>query len=112
MYIGTMHGLDIWIVMVDQDLLAPDAKLDPAGKTYLGHTVMSTIHRRMVLTWLLHILSEAGINGIFCDTEDMFDVNLEAPQASWTHAVNFEYVSSITRPVSVQFISKNSVQSN
>jgi hypothetical protein len=93
MYIGSMHGLDIWIVMIDQDLLAPDAKLDPAGKTYVGHTAMSTAHRRMLLTWFLHILSSRHINGIYCNPDDLFDVDLEASHASWTHSLNFEYMS-------------------
>ena len=78
--------------MVDQDLLLPDAKLDPAGKTYLGHTTMNMAHRRMVLTWFLYILSDAHINGVYCDPDDLFDVDLDASHASWTHALNFEYV--------------------
>jgi hypothetical protein len=77
--------------MVDEDLLASDATLDPAGKTYIGHTAMSTAHRRMVLTWFLSILSHNHINGIFCHLDDLFDVDLEAPHVSWTHALNFEY---------------------
>lgn len=87
-----MHGLDIWILMVDQDLLAPDSTLEPAGTTYFGHTMMSTMHRRMVLTWLLYILSEENINGIYCDSEDLFSVDLDAKQASWGHSLNFEYI--------------------
>ena len=45
MYIGTMHGLDIWIVVVDDDVLAPDAKLDSAGTTL-------AICLLPIITWL------------------------------------------------------------
>ena len=82
--------------MVDEELLTSDAKLDPAGKSYLGHTAMSTPHRRMVLTWILHILSNDHINGIHCDPDELFDINLEASRVSWTHALNFEYATHIT----------------
>lgn len=88
-WIGRSGSLDIWCLYVREDDLTPGAKLAKAGKTFSSPTQLSRKHLRQFYSWILYLLCQIDYPGIWCNGDELYNVDLEASTADWDFAIGF-----------------------
>jgi len=90
LYIGRKEQQNIWLVMVDDEVISASTPAFPAGTLFKGGTAMSRRHLRIIQTFILFALCRAGVPGFWDLGPSLYDVDLEDERADWPYAPMFK----------------------
>jgi hypothetical protein len=92
LHIGQLDNQDIWLGMAPDDFVTGTEPGIPAESKQASNTFMTPIHHAMVLSYFLHCLTLAGIQGISCPHRSRYYMASQTDYSDWSFATHFQCV--------------------
>lgn len=91
MWLGRKESLDIWCIYAREEDIV-DTMSAKAGKRFTKPTQLSRLHVRFFCSWMLYLLSQTNYPGIYCNEDNIYDINLDGNPTNWHFAIGFKCV--------------------
>jgi hypothetical protein len=90
LFIGRHQDHDVWLMFPLREEFEKKGHAYPAGKTFTGSTMLSRRHCRIVFSYLLHLLSKIGVDGVNCPQNRLYSASLDGDSEKYSFATEFK----------------------